>query len=424
MQNMLESIGSAFPQGRNQQIILGSIVGISVVFDQPEIALTSVLAAMGIKAWLNWRHNDMVDVPDSASIVAQNNSISDDYGIVQMLDGYGLEGAKLIEVMPGAVLNRYIVQLPSGTRSNDMPSTDDMAMALGVRSVVVNPANKRMCKELDLPAPTRQTVDFDALLDSREWAIAKASNMRLPVCPAVTVDGKPYIIDLADGVHYFIAGTTGAGKSVFANAIMLSLMDSGREFTLLCGDGKYNKGDFYPYYSKSSHLLNSYRDMVDGEPACKGMAIEPEDMADQFAWLVWAMEERLKGNQPTKPLIYLMDEMKDVVDMLSASDDKNALKAFIRNVGRLAQKARSVNITILFCTQSPNSEWLPQTLRAVIPSAFGMMVSSGAQSRVCIGENGCEKLLGKGDAIAKINGTTTRIHGANVTRKHLEELVK
>ena len=423
MKNPLELIGSAFPQSRQAQVLLGSIVGVSVVLNQPQIALASVFAAMGARAWLNWRNNDLIEecVP---AYIETAKAPADDYGIIAMMESYGMMGARLIDVMPGAVLNRYIIQLPPGTQSKDLPNTDDMAMALGVRSVVINPANKRMCKELDLPAPTRQEVDFDALLGSHEWAIAKTSPMRLPVCPAVTVDGKPYIIDLADGVHYFIAGTTGAGKSVFANAIMLSLMDSGRKFTLLVGDGKYNKGDFYPYYSKSTHLLNSYRDMVGGEPECKGMAIEPEEMASQFEWLVWAMEERLKGNQDATPLIYLMDEMKDVVDMLSASDDKNALKAFIRNVGRLAQKARSVNITILFCTQSPNSEWLPQTLRAVIPSAFGMMVSSGAQSRVCIGENGCEKLLGKGDAIAKINGTTTRIHGANVTKQHLLELVK
>ena len=423
MKNPLELIGESFPQSRQAQVLLGSIVGVSVVLNQPQIALASVFAATGARAWLNWRNNDLVEecVP---AYIETAKAPADDYGIIAMMESYGMMGARLIDVMPGAVLNRYIIQLPPGTQSKDLPNTDDMAMALGVRSVVINPANRRMCKELDLPAPTRQVVDFDALLDSQEWAIAKTSPMRLPVCPAVTVDGRPYIIDLADGVHYFIAGTTGAGKSVFANAILLSLMDSGRKFTLLVGDGKYNKGDFYPYYSKSSHLLNSYRDMVEGEPECKGMAIEPEEMADQFEWLVWAMEERLKGNQDATPLIYLMDEMKDVVDMLSASDDKNALKAFIRNVGRLAQKARSVNITILFCTQSPNSEWLPQTLRAVIPSAFGMMVSSGAQSRVCIGENGCEKLLGKGDAIAKINGTTTRIHGANVTKQHLLEMVK
>ena len=423
MKNPLELIGESFPQSRQAQILLGSIVGVSVVLNQPQIALASVFVATGARAWLNWRNNDLVEecVP---AYIETAKAPADDYGIIAMMESYGMMGARLIDVMPGAVLNRYIIQLPPGTQSKDLPNTDDMAMALGVRSVVINPANKRMCKELDLPAPTRQVVDFDALLDSQEWAIAKASLMRLPVCPAVTVDGKPYIIDLADGVHYFIAGTTGAGKSVFANALMLSLMDSGRKFTLLVGDGKYNKGDFYPYYSGSEHLLNSYRDMAEGEPECKGMAIEPEEMASQFEWLVWAMEERLKGNQDATPLIYLMDEMKDVVDMLSASDDKNALKAFIRNVGRLAQKARSVNITILFCTQSPNSEWLPQTLRAVIPSAFGMMVSSGAQSRVCIGENGCEKLLGKGDAIAKINGTTTRIHGANVTKQHLLELVK
>jgi hypothetical protein len=135
-------------------------------------------------------------------------------------------------------------------------------------------------------------------------------------------------------------------------------------------------------------------------------------------------EAWMKFNEIDPKRCIFMDEMKDVVDMLSASDDKNALKAFTRNVGRLAQKARSVNITILFCTQSPNSEWLPQTLRAVIPSVFAFAVSSAAQSRVCIGENGCEKLLGKGDGYAKINGKTTRIHGANVTNQHIGRYLK
>jgi S-DNA-T family DNA segregation ATPase FtsK/SpoIIIE len=298
-------------------------------------------------------------------------------------------------------------------------------MALGVASVDILPSKQKMCREFDVPRIDRQYVDFDSLMQSSEWAQAKGSNMALPVCPAVTIEGKPYIIDLKDGVHYFIPGTTGAGKSVFANALMLSLIDSGRDFTLLVADGKSRKGDFYPYYSKSEYLLNDYRDHVQGEPICKGAAIEPEDMAAQFEWLVWAMEQRFSGgSEDMTPIIYLMDEMKDVVDMLSASDDKNALKAFTRNVGRLAQKARSVNITILFCTQSPNSEWLPQTLRAVIPSVFAFAVSSAAQSRVCIGENGCEKLLGKGDGYAKINGKTTRIHGANVTIDHIGRYLK
>lgn len=419
---MLEQIGKLAPQTRAGQLALSLAVGSALAVNMPELSLSAIAIALAGRWWLNYRNNDIDH--DDVVVASQPVKPQDNIGLLQTLAEYGLDGASIISVSEGSVLDRYIVKLPPGTSKKDIPDDDDIAMSLGVKAVTISPANQRMCKEFDVPRRDRMPVDFDALLASGEWQAAKASNMRLPVCPAVTVDGKPWIIDLADGVHYFIAGTTGAGKSVFANAIMLSLMDSGRDFVLMVADGKNRLGDFYPHYIKSSHLLNSYRDMVEGEPECVGAAIEPEDMASQFEWLVWKMEQRFSGaDESSTPIIYLMDEMKDVVDMLSASDDKNALKAFTRNVGRLAQKARSVNITILFCTQSPNSEWLPQTLRAVIPSAIGLAVASGAQSRVCIGEVGGEKLLGRGDAIAKIGGTTTRVHGAMVTDKHLHDRV-
>ena len=419
---MLEQIGQLAPQTKVGQLALGLAAGSALAVNMPELSLSAIAIALAGRWWLNYRNND-IDT-DAMDVSVKPVNPQDNIGLLQTLAEYGLDGASIVSVSEGSVLDRYIVKLPPGTSKKNIPDDDDIAMALGVKSVTISPASQRMCKEFDVPRRDRMPVDFDALLSSSEWQSAKSSNMRLPVCPAVTVDGKPWVIDLADGVHYFIAGTTGAGKSVFANAIILSLMDSGRDCILMVADGKNRLGDFYPHYIKSSHLLNSYRDRVDGEPECVGAAIEPEDMAAQFEWLVWKMEQRFSGADETKtPIIYLMDEMKDVVDMLSASDDKNALKAFTRNVGRLAQKARSVNITILFCTQSPNSEWLPQTLRAVIPSAIGLAVASGAQSRVCIGEVGCEKLLGKGDAIAKINGTTTRIHGAMITDKHLHNMV-
>lgn len=421
--DILSKTGGLLPRNPYAQLALGATATLSVFANVPEFGLTVIAAAMAGKAWANYRNNDQTD--DDHPLTSVKQIATDDIGLCKTIADYGFEGAELVSSHDGMVINRYTVRLPHGSRIKDLPDADDLAMALGVASVEILPSSKKMCREFDVPRIDRQFVDFDSLMSSPEWAQAKASDMLLPVCPAVTIDGRPYIVDLKDGVHYFIPGTTGAGKSVFANALLLSLIDSGRDFTLLVADGKSRKGDFYPHYSKSEYLLNDYRDHVEGEPQCKGAAIEPEDMAAQFEWLVWTMEQRFSGaDTDMTPIIYLMDEMKDVVDMLSASDDKNALKAFTRNVGRLAQKARSVNITIMFCTQSPNSEWLPQTLRAVIPSVFAFAVSSGAQSRVCIGENGCEKLLGKGDGYAKINGKTTRIHGANVTPEHIGRYLK
>ena len=421
--DILSKAGDLFPRSPISQLTIGAAATLGVVLNYPEISLGVVGLAMAGRAWINYRNNDQTD-GDYMPVVKQKFA-TDDIGLCKTIAAYGFEGAQLVSAHDGMVINRYTVRLPDGSRIKDLPDADDLAMALGVASVDILPSKQRMCREFDVPRNDRQYVDLDDLMQSGEWQAAKSSDMRLPVCPAVTIDGKPYIIDLKDGVHYFIPGTTGAGKSVFANALILSLIDSGRDFLLMVADGKSRKGDFYPYYSRSEYLLNDYRDHVQGEPQCKGAAIEPEDMAVQVEWLVWTMEQRFSGSShDMTPIIYLVDELKDIVDILSASDDKNALKAFTRNVGRLAQKARSVNITIMFCTQSPNSEWLPQTLRAVIPSVFAFAVSSGAQSRVCIGENGCEKLLGKGDGYAKINGKTTRIHGANVTPEHIERYLK
>ena len=127
--NPLELIGESFPQSRQAQILLGSIVGVSVVLNQPQIALASVFAAMGARAWLNWRNNDLVEECVPAYIETAKTP-ADDYGIIAMMESYGMMGARLIDVMPGAVLNRYIIQLPPGTQSKDLPNTDDMAMAL------------------------------------------------------------------------------------------------------------------------------------------------------------------------------------------------------------------------------------------------------------------------------------------------------
>jgi hypothetical protein len=205
---------------------------------------------MGAKAWLNWRNNDQADNDQSAMV--KSVVVSDDIGLVKTIADYGFEGASLVASHDGMVINRYTVRLPHGSRIKDLPDADDLAMALGVASVDILPSRQRMCREFDVPRIDRQFVDFDSLMQSSEWATAKASSMALPVCPAVTIDGKPYIVDLKDGVHYFIPGTTGAGKSVFANALMLSLIDSGRNFMLLVADGKNRKGQ--PARIQKSHF--------------------------------------------------------------------------------------------------------------------------------------------------------------------------
>jgi DNA segregation ATPase FtsK/SpoIIIE and related proteins len=332
--------------------------------------------------------------------------------VTAVLAEYKLLGCLLeSENDDGPVLTRHAIRLPAGTKWSSIPKEEDISMGLGLgkKFVMISAGEGRNLLNIDVPKATREAVDFDKLmvefdkLLKQEWTPQRI-NQELPVCPAVTIDGKPYVFTLREAVHLFIAGTTGAGKSVFANAILLSLIQSGAKFHLMIGDGKDRNGDFAPYYGNSKHLLR--RDDV------MGLAIETPDIAAQIEWLVKEMDNRYSGESTdTTPIVLVIDELADVVGLVG-----NKIEALLQ---RLSQKARAVNIFLIPCTQSPNSEIFGQTFRATMPSAIGLKTKTGAQSKVVIEEVGCEKLLGKGDALVKIGADLVRAHGALVTAQHL-----
>jgi S-DNA-T family DNA segregation ATPase FtsK/SpoIIIE len=343
--------------------------------------------------------SDLDDI-DTRDITPINTEITD------TLSDYGLPNAKPYKSLHGPVLTRHLITLPRGTTLGKLPD-EDIARDLGVESVTIGKNAGRGLISLDVPRDDRQIVDFATLMQSKAWADAKASDMKLPVCLGVDVVGNPAIVDLRDAVHLFIAGTTGSGKSVMANAILLSLMQSGRKFHLMIGDGKGE--DLAPYYAKSKHLI----------VATDVTAIETEvdGIAHQIRWLVEEMDRRFKGeSDKTIPIICTIDELADVLGL----GDKD-MEAGLQ---RLSQKSRSANIHMLPCTQSPNSEIFSQTFRANIPSAIGLRTKTAAQSKVAIQEIGCEKLLGDGDAYASIKGKITRVHGANITNSELKEYMQ
>lgn len=349
-----------------------------------------------------WKRDNCLLASDLTNIDKPSKATTND--VTDTLADYGLPEAKLYAVQDnGPVLTRHLIRLPRGTRLGKLPD-EDIARDLGVESVTVGSNAGRGLISIDVPRTDRQNVIFKKLMQSDEWAVAKASDMKLPICFGVDVVGKPVIIDLRDAVHLFIAGTTGAGKSVTVNAILLSLMQSGREFKLMIGDGKGE--DLAPFYAKSKHLIVT-NDVT-------AIETEVDGIAHQIRWLVEEMDRRFKGESDKSiPIIVAIDELADV---LGLGD-----KAMEAGLQRLSQKSRSANIHMLPCTQSPNSEIFSQTFRATIPSAIGLKTKTAAQSKVAIQQIGCEKLLGNGDAYASIKGKITRIHGANITETELKD---
>ncbi|MBO0611692.1 DNA translocase FtsK [Thiothrix fructosivorans] len=353
------------------------------------------------------RHVPVTEAPADAPQAAT--------GLVAALEAFGIVGAVEKGVLPGPVIARHLVKLPNGTRVNKIPAAD-LARDLHVASIAITNVSGGLIA-LDVPQKTRLAVSFDACLKSPEWKKALSSGMELPVCPGVGVDGKAYPFSLKEAVHLFTAGTTGAGKSVYVNAMLLSLMASGADFRLAIADGKSVRGDFAPYYGNSKHLLN-----VAG---VEGIATKYDDMLTQLKWLVDEMDARYDGVElDLTPIIWVVDEVADIIAALELSGEKGAVKAFNAMLARISQRARAVSIIMILATQSPNSEIFGQAFRATVPSVIGLTAKTAAQSKVIMDEEGCELLLSKGDSYVKLlGGEKVRVHGALITKSMMETMV-
>lgn len=327
--------------------------------------------------------------------------------VTETLSDYGLDNVFLEEEIPGSVVTRHLIRVPKGRQIKKLPDAD-IARDLGVESISINTNAGRSLISVDVPNKKRQDIVFDELLETDEWKQA-CKTMKLPAMPGVDVTGKPFIFDIAKTPHLIIGGTTGAGKSVYANAILLSAIASGKPFKLIISDGKGE--DFAPYYHKCEKLLKN--------ETIKGIATEVEDMVHQVQWLEMEMDRRFSGESDKSiPIIYMSDEQADI-----ALQDKDG--SIDKSLTRVSQKGRSASMHNIICTQSPNADVLSKTLRANIPSRIGMTTGKGKESEIILDEWGAEKLLGMGDSLVKLTGSgkLTRVHGALITDRHLKTFI-
>ncbi|MEN9502044.1 MAG: hypothetical protein RI964_1329, partial [Pseudomonadota bacterium] len=368
----------------------------------PTLATGSFLAGVGAlgAAWLirqsltAWKRDNCLMGSDLNEIdtrpqVAASSEITD------VLASYGLPDSRLYQSLNGHVLTRHLVSIPRGTKLGRMPD-DDIARDLGVESVTIGVNAGRGLISVDVPREDRQTVVFAELLQSHEWANREGA---LPCMTGVDVISNPVIFDLEKAPHLIVGGTTGQGKSVWMNALILSLMQSGADFRLMIGDGKGE--DLAPFYGNSKHLLK--------HPEVTAIETEVSGIAHQVKWLAGEMDRRFKEADKPYSIVMVIDELADLV----MQDDKDA--TIVTALARIAQKGRSAKIHLVIGTQYPSSSVLPDMLRMNIPSRAGLTVAKDYESRVVLGEVGCEKLLSKGDCLLKLIGTQPqRMHGAMV----------
>ncbi|MEO6300844.1 MAG: DNA translocase FtsK 4TM domain-containing protein, partial [Paracoccaceae bacterium] len=365
-----------------------------------------------------------------------------------VLDDYGVKG-EITSVRPGPVVTMYELEPAPGLKASRVIGlSDDIARSMSALSARVSTVPGRTVIGIELPNAVREKVVLREILAARDFG---DSSMRLPLALGKDIGGEPIIANLAKMPHLLIAGTTGSGKSVAINTMILSLLYklSPEECRLIMIDPKMLE---LSVYDGIPHLLSP-------------VVTDPKKAVVALKWVVSEMEERYrkmsktgvrniegfngrvrealaKGEmfkrtiqtgfdedtgepvfetdefQPvTLPyIVVVVDEMADL--MMVAGKEIEAC------IQRLAQMARASGIHLIMATQRPSVDVITGTIKANFPTRISFQVTSRIDSRTILGEQGAEQLLGMGDMLNMAGGgKVSRIHGPFVSDEEVEEIV-
>ena len=365
-----------------------------------------------------------------------------------VLADYGVQGS-IVEIRPGPVVTLYELEPAPGIRSARVIGlADDVARSLSVTAVRIATVPGRNVIGIEVPNARRETVFLSEILSSEE--LQKAG--RLTLALGKQINGAPIFADLARMPHLMIAGTTGSGKSVGVNAMILSLLYrlSPDQCRLILIDPKMLELSMYegiPHlmapvvtepakavtalkwtvremerrYRAMSQLgvrnLTGYNDRV-AEARAKGEVVtrrvqtgfDPDTGRPTF-------EEQPLALEPLPLIVVVVDEMADLM-MVAGKDIEAAVQ-------RLAQMARAAGIHVIMATQRPSVDVITGTIKANFPTRISFQVISKFDSRTILGEQGAEQLLGMGDMLfMQGGGRITRVHGPFVSDEEVEKVVE
>jgi S-DNA-T family DNA segregation ATPase FtsK/SpoIIIE len=354
--------------------------------------------------------------------------------------------AKVVGVYPGPVITRFELEPAAGVRGSQVSSLDkDIARGLSVVSVrVVDVIPGKNVIGLEIPNTRKQIVYLSEILRSDKY-----DQMKSPLALALGKDigGKPVVTDLAKMPHLLVAGTTGSGKSVAVNAMVLSLLykASAKDVRMIMIDPKMLE---LSVYEGIPHLL---------APVVTDM----KEAANALRWCVAEMERRYKlmaavgvrnlggfnkkvkdaeaagqplldplfrpnpempnlAAEPLEPLPYIVIIIDEFADMMMIVGKKVE-----ELIARLAQKARAAGVHLVLATQRPSVDVITGLIKANIPTRIAFQVSSKIDSRTILDQSGAEALLGHGDMLYLPPGTATpeRVHGAFVDDHEVHQVV-
>ncbi|MBT8519820.1 DNA translocase FtsK [Polynucleobacter paneuropaeus] len=349
---------------------------------------------------------------------------------------------KVIAAYPGPVVTRYEIDPAVGVKGSQIVNLSrDLARSLGVVSMrVVETIPGKTCMALELPNPTRQSVYLSEILTSQVY---NDNHSLLTLALGKDIAGSPMVADLAKMPHCLVAGTTGAGKSVGINAMILSLLFKAKpdEVRLIMIDPKMLE---MAMYDKIPHLLCPVvTDMKHAYNALNWAVIEMDrryKLMSKFGVRNLAgfnkkiLEAEEKGEKLTNPfsltpedpepiykapvIVIVIDELADLM-MVSG-------KKIEELIARIAQKARAAGIHLVLATQRPSVDVITGLIKANVPTRISYQVSSKIDSRTILDQQGAESLLGMGDMLYMAPGTglPIRVHGAFVSDDEVHRVVE
>ncbi len=366
-----------------------------------------------------------------------------------VLQDYGVQG-KIVEIRPGPVVTLYELEPAPGIRAARVIGlAEDIARSLSVLAVRIAVVAGRNVIGIEVPNAKRETVYFSELLGSAMW---ESLNAALPMALGKDISGAPVMADLARMPHLLIAGTTGSGKSVGVNAMIMSLLYklTPEQCRLILIDPKILE---LSVYDGIPHLLTP-------------VVTEPAKAVAALKWVVREMDRRYRNmsqlsvrniggynervheargrgevvtrrvqtgfdSETGKPvfedqplaleplpfIVVFIDEMADLM-MVAGKDIEICVQ-------RLAQKARAAGIHVIMATQRPSVDVITGTIKANFPTRISFQVISKFDSRTILGEQGAEQLLGQGDLLyMQGGGRITRVHGPFVSDQEVEAVVE
>ncbi|MGN6517575.1 MAG: DNA translocase FtsK 4TM domain-containing protein [Rhizomicrobium sp.] len=387
--------------------------------------------------------------------VTDNSDISDEAleenarMLEAVLSDFGVRG-RIQAVRPGPVVTLYEFEPAAGVKSSRVISlSDDVARSMSAVAARIATIPGRNVIGIELPNQHRETVYLRELLSAPEYEKARAP---LTLALGKTIGGEPVMADLAKMPHLLIAGTTGSGKSVGLNTMILSLLY--RMPPELCRmiliDPKMLE---LSVYDGIPHLLSPvvtdpkkavvalkwavremeerYRKMsklgVRGVEAFNDRVRKAKDKGEQLKRTVQTGFDRETGKpiyedeilelEPMPYIVLVVDEVADLM-MISGKEIEGAVQ-------RLAQMARAAGIHLIAATQRPSVDVITGTIKANFPTRISFQVTSKIDSRTILGEQGAEQLLGQGDMLHMMTGgRIRRIHGPFVTDHEVEDVVR